>query len=267
MKKVERFADGQLQNFVNVLAVIADLEHGALEARAAAFFADEFDVGEELHLDGDGAVALAGFAAAAGNVEGKMAGGVAAALGVGRVGEDFADGVEGFEVGGGIRARRAADGRLIDDDDFADFGVAFDAVAEFLDAGAVALGGERFVEDVVDDRGFAGAADAGDNGERSERNHQIDILQIVDVRAEEAQEFSVGLVAAVRDGDAEFAAEIAAGDGFRLAQHRVVGAGEEQLAAEFAGAGAEIDDASRRLRWCRDRARRPERCCRDRGEI
>ncbi len=77
---------------------------------------------------------------------------------------------------------------------------------------------------------------------RSERNHQVDILQIVDVRAEEAQEFSVGLVAAVGDRDAEFAAEIAAGDGLRLAQHRVVGAGEKQLAAEFAGAGAEIDD-------------------------
>ena len=33
---------------------------------------------------------------------------------------------------------------------------------------------------------------------------------------------------------------------FGSREHRLVGAGEEQLAAEFAGAGAEIDDVSRR---------------------
>ena len=200
-EKCERFADGHLQNIVDIFAVEADFEHGAFEARAAAFFANEFDVGEKLHFDGDGAVALAGFAAAAGNVERKMAGGEAAALGVGRVGENFANGVERFQIGGWIRTRRASDRRLIDDHDFADFGIAFDAIAEFLDAAAVALGGERFVKNVVDERRFAGAADAGDDGERLERNHQIDVLQIVDVRAVEADEFSVGLVAAVGDGN------------------------------------------------------------------
>ena len=36
-----------------------------LEARAFALLADQFDIGQELHLDRHGAVALAGFAAAA----------------------------------------------------------------------------------------------------------------------------------------------------------------------------------------------------------
>src|SRR6202044_1787621 len=175
----------------------ADLEHGVFEARAPAFFADEFDVGEELHFDGDGAVTLAGFATTAGNVERKMAGGVAAALGVGCVGEDLADRVERFQVGGRIRTRRAADGRLVDDYDIANFSVAFDPIAELLDAASVALGGEGFIEDVVNDRRFTGAADAGDDGESFERNHQIDVLQIMDVRAVEADKFSAGLVAAV----------------------------------------------------------------------
>ena len=59
---------------MDVQAVIADIEHAWLVARAVAFLADELDVGEELHLDGHGAVALAGFAASAGNVEREMAG-------------------------------------------------------------------------------------------------------------------------------------------------------------------------------------------------
>ena len=79
---------------MNILSAIAHFEDAAFEARAAAFFADQFDVGEKLHLDGDGAVALTGFAAAAGHVERKMSGGVTAALRVGRIGENFADGVE-----------------------------------------------------------------------------------------------------------------------------------------------------------------------------
>ena len=112
---MQGFAHGELQHFVNIFVAVAHFQHAALEARAAAFLADQLHVGEELHLHGDRAVALAGFAAAAGDVEGEMAGGEAAALGFGRGGENFADGVEGFQIGGGIRARRAADGRLVDD--------------------------------------------------------------------------------------------------------------------------------------------------------
>ena len=52
----------------------------------------------------------------------------------------------------------------------------------------------------------------------------------------------MGLWRLFGNGDAQFAAEIAAGDGFRLSKHGVVGAREEQLAAEFAGARTEIDD-------------------------
>src|ERR1700723_1385019 len=140
-----------------------------------------------------------------------MAGGEAAALGVGRVGKNFADRVERFEIGRRIRTRRAANRRLVDDDDFANFGVAFDAIAKFLDAAAVALGGERFVKDVVDDGRFAGAADAGDDSQRLQRNHQVDVLQIVNVRAVEADKFSVGLVPAVGNGDAKLELVVGAG--------------------------------------------------------
>ena len=62
-----------------------------LIARALAFLADQLHVGQELHLHRDGAIALADFAAAAGHVEGKMAGGVAALLGFAGGGEEAAD--------------------------------------------------------------------------------------------------------------------------------------------------------------------------------
>src|SRR5256885_2101168 len=149
-EKGERFAHRELQNFVDIFVVEAHFEDAAFEAGAAALFANELDVGEELHFDGDGAIALAGFAAATGNIERKVAGGVAAALGIGGGGEDFADGVEGFEISGRIGARRTADGRLVDDDDLGDLRVAFEAIAEFLDAAAGALGSQGAVEDVVD---------------------------------------------------------------------------------------------------------------------
>ena len=137
----ERFADSKLEDVVNILAVIADLEDSALETGAAALFADELDIGEELHLDGHGAVALAGFAAAAGNVEGKMACGVAAALRIGGFGEGFADVIESLQVRGGVGARRTADRRLVHDDDFANFGVAIEAVAKLFYAAAVPFSG------------------------------------------------------------------------------------------------------------------------------
>src|SRR6202042_578234 len=54
-EKGERFADGELQDFVHVFSVIAHLENGTFEASASAFFADKFNVSQELHLARDGA--------------------------------------------------------------------------------------------------------------------------------------------------------------------------------------------------------------------
>ena len=219
-EKRQRFAHRQLQDFVNIFPVIADFQNTAFEAGAAAFFADEFDVGEKLHLDRDGAVALASFAAASRHVERKMAGSVTAAFCIGRVGKNFANRVKGFEVGRGIRTRRAADRRLIDNDDFSDNRIAFQPVAEFLDAATDALRRERFVEHIMNERGLAGAADAGDHRKRSERNHQIQILEIVHVGTVEAEEFAGGFVAYVGNGDAQFAAEVATGERSMLLEHR-----------------------------------------------
>ena len=61
-------------------------------------------------------------------------------------------------VGGGIGARSAADGRLIDLDHFVDVLQAFDGIvlAGFV-VRSVDFLGQRAVEDIVDQRGFAAA--------------------------------------------------------------------------------------------------------------
>src|SRR5882724_124333 len=122
--------------------------------------------------------------------------------------------------------------------------VAFETVAEFFFAGVILFCGERAEEDVVDKSGFAGAADAGDNGERVQRNHEVDILEVVHRGAKDAEKFSAGLMADVRNGNAEFAAEVFSGERLLIVEHVSVSAGEEEFAAEFACAGAKIDDVA-----------------------
>ena len=50
---------GEVEHLVNVLAVIANFQDFRLVARALALLANQFHIGEELHFDGHGAVALA----------------------------------------------------------------------------------------------------------------------------------------------------------------------------------------------------------------
>ena len=69
-----------------------------------------------MHLDLDDAVALAGLAAAALDVERETARLVAARLGLGQAGKPVADRREGAGIGRRVGARRAPDRRLIDVD-------------------------------------------------------------------------------------------------------------------------------------------------------
>src|SRR5450432_4686666 len=87
---------------------------------AAADFANYVDVGEEIHFDAALASALAGFAASSAYVAGEAPGFVAALAGFGEHGVDVADLAEDSGVGCWIGTRRAADGRLVDADDFID---------------------------------------------------------------------------------------------------------------------------------------------------
>ena len=85
-----------------------------------AHLAVDIDVGQEVHLDGAHACAFAVLAASAADVEREASGFVAAYAGAGQLREELAYLVEHADVGGGVAARGASDGRLVDFDDFVD---------------------------------------------------------------------------------------------------------------------------------------------------
>ena len=131
---------------------------------AAAKFTHHVNVREKIHFDAAQAVALAGFAAAALHVEAEAAWTVAALARFRKHGEKVADGREDAGIGGRIRARRAADRGLIDFDHFIDLiGAENFAVRRGRFGGAIKFLREGAIENVVDERGFAGAGDAGNN--------------------------------------------------------------------------------------------------------
>ena len=168
-KNVERLLARQVEHVGDVLALERDVEGVAVVAGALAHLARHVHVGQEVHLDLDGAVAGARLAAAARHVEAEPAGQVAADLRLLGLGEQLADVVEHAGVGGRVRPGRAADRRLVDVDDLVEV---LDALDPLVQAGRrlrlVDLLHQRPVEDVVDERRLARARHAGD-GARTRR--------------------------------------------------------------------------------------------------
>ena len=140
LEQRQRLIDGQLEHVGDRLAAVLDLERLAVVAAALALLARDVDVGQEVHLDRDDAVALARLAAAALDVEREAAGPEAARLRVGHHREQIADEREQAGVGRRIRSRRAADRRLIDLDHLVD---QLDAVDPIVRARLVAGPVER----------------------------------------------------------------------------------------------------------------------------
>ena len=116
LEQLERLLDVHLQHVGDRLVLEVHLQRFAVEAMPFAHRAGDPDVGQKVHLQPVRAVPLAGFAAAARDVEAEPARLVAAAFGFGQLREQVADVVEDLDVGAGIRARRAADRRLVDGD-------------------------------------------------------------------------------------------------------------------------------------------------------
>src|SRR5690606_22347625 len=98
-----------VQNVGYTLALEDDFQRLAVVAFALADVAGDVDVGQEVHLDLDDAIALTGLAAAALDVEAEAAGTVAARLGLRQARIPVADRTEGAGIGRRVRARGAAD--------------------------------------------------------------------------------------------------------------------------------------------------------------
>ena len=243
-KKSGRLLRRQIEDLADRLAVVAHLEDVVAEARAVAGRAGDVDVGEELHLDLLVALSRAGLAASAGDVEGEGRGVEAAQARQVGGGEEVADGFEGLQVGDRIGAPRRAERRLVDEDHLLDAVGPLDVVV--LARHAVELAealAQAAVEDLLDQGRLAGAGDAGDAHQARQRNRHVDAAQVVLPRAAHRQLQSRQRRPALRHGDAVASGQVLCGH--RLLRWRsssLVRAGEDDLAAALAGAGAEVDD-------------------------
>src|ERR1044071_6478286 len=150
---LERLAHGEVQDLMNVFAFIADVEDLRLVARALAIFTQEFHIGEELHFDGYGAIALACLTASARDIKAEVACTVSVLMGFRDRRKDFADRVKCFDIGHRIAAGSPAYGTLIDKDYIGNVLAAGDALKS-VRGGAGASGdaflrGQRLIQNVM----------------------------------------------------------------------------------------------------------------------
>ena len=122
-----RLLDGHVEHLVDVLVLVAHVQGLPVVALALALIAGDVDVGQEVHLHLDDAVALAGLAAPALDVEAEAPRLVAPGPRLLGLGEQFAYRGEQSGVGGRIGARRAADRALVDIDHLVQMRQALDA--------------------------------------------------------------------------------------------------------------------------------------------
>jgi hypothetical protein len=145
-----------------------------------ADLARHVDVGEEVHLDLDDAVALAGLASAAPDIEAEPARLIPPGLGLVGLGVEGADLVKDAGVGGGVGAGSPADGRLVDFDDLADMLNPLDAVMEAgLGPGPGDLLGQGLVQHLIDQGALAGTRDAGDADKFIQGKGHIQVFEVV----------------------------------------------------------------------------------------
>ena len=111
---LEGFLHVHIEHIADALAFESNVQSLAAEPLALADWAGDPDVGEKVHLEAVGSIAVACFASAARNVETKAARSITACFGLGELGVEIADQVEQFDVGRGVRAGSAANRRLVD---------------------------------------------------------------------------------------------------------------------------------------------------------
>ena len=180
-EELGRLLARQVEHLGDVLALERDVERVPVVPAALAHLARDVHVGQEVHLDLDGAVAGARLAPAALDVEREPARQVAADLGLLGLGEQLADVVEDAGVGGRVRPGRAADGRLVDVDDLVEVLVALDLLVAPGDGlGPVDPLHQGPVQDVVDQRRLARPRHPGDADEAARAGSSTSMfLQVV----------------------------------------------------------------------------------------
>ncbi|MPL73132.1 hypothetical protein SDC9_18925 [bioreactor metagenome] len=213
LEEALRILDRHVEHIGDRLALELDLQRLAVVALALAGFAFDIDVGQEVHLDLDDAIALTGLAAPALDVEAEPPRLVAARLRLGQARKPVANGGEGAGIGRRVRARRAPDRALVDVDHLVEMLEALDRLARRRRLARAVQSHRRGLEQGLDrQRRLAAARDAGDADELAERKVDGHVLQVVARGLDHGELLAVALAALDRHLDAAGAGKILAGE-------------------------------------------------------
>src|SRR6516165_7730206 len=213
LEEIGGFFHGHVEHVGDRLALEQDFQRLAVVALSLADVAGHVDVWQEVHLDLDDAVALAGLATAALDVEGETARLVTARLRLGEPCEPLADRRERAGIGSGVGTRRAPNRRLVDIDDLVDMLQPLDAVMRRgAFAGAIELAGDRAIKRVDQKRRLAAAGDASDAGEQAEWNFRRDALEIIAAGVDDLDGPPMVRRLALANRNRQFARKIFAGE-------------------------------------------------------
>ncbi|CCK04027.1 hypothetical protein BN129_2780 [Cronobacter sakazakii 701] len=244
VEKLTRFFDGHIQHFMNGLAFIFDLKRFAVIAFAFALIARHVDIRQEVHLNLDNAIALAGFTAAAAYVKAETARRIAASTRFRHAREQFTHWRKDARVGRRVRAWRAANRALIDIDNFIEMFHALNVAirCRFGDRRAVELALGNREQRIVDKRRFTGARNASHAGKEPNRQRQGNVFEVVAARTGQLQHFfRIGFHALFRHFNLALTAHELARERFRHRHNGVKRAFRDDLTAVYARARADVD--------------------------
>ncbi len=241
-EELQGVLDRQIQHLGDGLALVANLQGLPVVAGPVAHLAGHVHVGQEVHLDLDGAFAGTVLAASTLHVEREPTRLIPTNLGLGRFGEEFANAVEDAGVGGGVGPRGATDGRLIDMDALVDVLGAGDRPMmprHFL--GRVQLLGQGRIQDAVDEGGLPRAGYSGDSDEPAQREANGDVAQVVLPGADHGNRLAVAVAAPLRHRNAALPRQVGAGQRRRMPEQFRHRAGDHHLTAMLTGPWADVD--------------------------
>ena len=241
LEQGQRLLHGHGQHVGDALALVVHFQGLAVVALALALLAGDVDVGQEMHLDLEHAVAFALLAAATLDVEAEAPGQVAPRLALRQLGEQFTQRREQAGVGGGVAPGGAADGSLVDVDDLVHQLQALDGPVLAHHVGAlVQLVGQGLVQDLVHQGALARTRHPGDAGEQADGEGRVHLAQVVLLGPQHLELAAHGLPALLRQLDPVAAAQEAAGDGGFAAADLLGRALGHHVAAVLPGPGAQV---------------------------
>ncbi len=249
-QEAQGIRDAHAEDVGDGRAVPFDRQDLGLEPATLADGTGHEHVREELHLHPFKAEPQAMVAAPVAAVEGEAGRAHPGLLGGGRRREQLPDGIPRLDIERGVRAGRAGDRSLVDQDGFGDrLGAPDPRARSRILGGKPAMGQEALVDRVVEEGGFAGARDPAQADKAPQRDPHVQAVEVVLLDPVDLQERRLGVdrppLPAGRDPPS--AGEIRPGDALPVLQHPRHRALEDDVAPARTRLRADFDHVVGRL--------------------